>query len=79
MHLMHHLKKCWVAWSLDRGLHTSYKVYFTFVWDKWVISGCETDIGDADLVELVRVPSSSVIIINSGIAEQWSSQTLIKL
>ena len=52
---------------------------FTFLGDKWVIRGCETDIGDADLVELVRVPGSSIVIINSGIAEQWSSQTFIKL
>ena len=51
----------------------------TFLWYKGVISGCETDVGDGDLVEFVRVPRSFVIVLNSNEAKYWSSETVIKL
>ena len=52
---------------------------FTCMRDKWVISGCDGDVGDADLVKLVRVPGSSVVLIHTRVPEYWSSETLIKL
>ena len=47
--------------------------------DKWVVSGCDGDVGDADLVKLVRVPGSSVVLIHARVPEYWSSETIIKL
>ena len=46
---------------------------------KRVVSGCDGDVGDADLVKLVRVPGSSVVLIHTRVTKHGSCETLIKL
>ena len=59
--------------------NTTITNLFTCMRDEWVVSGCDGDVGDADLMKLVRVPGSSVVLFHTRVPEYWSSETLIKL
>ena len=45
----------------------------TFVRYKGVVSGCEADVGDGDLVKFVRVGSILVVVVQRRVTKQWSS------
>ena len=53
-------------------------MYLTFLRDKRVVGGCEADVGDGDLVEFVCICSIFVVLFNTFVAKQWSSQMLIE-
>ena len=54
-------------------------MYLTFMRHKGVVSGCDGDVGDADLVKLVSILGSSVVLIHTRVTKQRHRQTIIKL